>query len=362
MADDGGDKLLVKIAVFGIAMSFMATLMVSVVFVEGNGDYDYDEIQSYRDELISFTGESMLNSTPWVLTAVYTPWVSTDGTDGHIDPDGWLYGQSITDYSYIGKSADIRLDPDQKSAVPITQAESSLTYKYETGYKWWASNFDGDGLSIGGKIAQKLGFNVTETETETANIWNYTGYRYYFDPTLPFNDQSGGGTSTRDGALSLVWYSYNGQEGLSGGLDVYGGNVLLASYSAADIIADYNSSSGYATSYEFNFEGTILNLSIRFDAETINVGVPLMQAWTQGDWSMAISSVSAGNFFDIDSSTSFTTSAGSMIKTFIKIYTFDMPEMGNSVANYILWMLVGLPMTMAILCITLRLVNGFRVI
>lgn len=367
VATSSDDALLVKIAVFGIAVSFMATLMVSVVYLD-QGDYDYDQIQSYREELSGFTGESMLNTTPWVLTHVFTPWISTDGTTGHIDDDGWLYGEEITDYSYIKKSADIKLSPDQKSSVPITFTDDAVTYQVQSGYKWWARE---SGTASGYVLAPVTwltdtlfpgALQKTTTETKSANSWNYTGYRYVFDPTLPFQDSSDLKTSVRDGALSLVWYAYNGHEGLSGGLDVYGGQVLLASYSATDIIAAYNTASGYATTYDFNFEGTMLKLSVRFDQDAIESGTTLMQAWTEGSWSMAISSISAGNFYDIDGSTSFVSTAGSMIQTFIKIFTFNMPELGNPLANWILWAIVGLPMTIAMLCVTLRLISSFKVL
>ena len=192
--------------------------------------------------------------------------------------------------------------------------------------------------------------------------WNYTGYRYVFDPTLPFANEGEEGTSTVDGSLSIVWYNYNNQEGLSGGLIIYGGDILLANYSATDIIADYNTTSGYATVYDFDFGGTVLTLSIRFDQNAIEDGMNLMEAWTLGKWSMAISSPSAGSFFDIDGSSSFTVTAGNMIDTFIKIYTLQVPSFQNQWANVILWILVGLPMTLAMLCITLKLINGFRVL
>ena len=73
---------------------------------------------------------------------------------------------------------------------------------------------------------------------------------------------------------------------------------------------------------------------------------------------MAISSASAGNFFDVENSNSFTNTAGSMIDTFIQIYTFSYPEFKEPWVNVILWILVGLPMTMAMLLVTMRLVGG----
>lgn len=361
MAEDSGDTMLVKIAVFGVTMSIICTAMIGLLFAtSGTGDYDFDSIQAYRDDLVSFSGESMLTQTPWVLTEVYTPWDPSTGAEGHVTEDGWLYGQSV-DYAYLGQAANIRLDPDQKSAVPLSYTLSEASYTVTTGFQWWVGGSLVGLITI--PIAEAIGVDPYARETVTGNNWSYTGYRYCFDPTLPFQYDEGGNpkTAVADGKLSLVWYSFNGQEGLSGGLDVYNGSILLASYSATDIIANYRSSD-FATTYNFDFDGAVLTLSIKFDPETLSGGSTLMQAWTSGNWSMAISSVSAGNFFDLENSASFTTSAGGMINTFIQVYTLSLPSVQNPWMDMILWMLVGLPMTIALLCVTLRLVNGFRIL
>lgn len=347
----GNDQLLVKVAVFGFAATLISTAMISVLLVGAGGDYDYDEINNYRNDLIAFSGESMINENPWVLTHVYTPWYPEVGTQ--VDPDGWLFGEDVTTYTYIGKSAAIKLDPAQKSTVPITYTKEVAEYEVESGVKWWGKFF------VTEWIGEKLGFDPVEYRNVSADNWNFSGYRYVFDPTLPFKYDEDGKhqTSSVDGSLSLVWYSFNGQEGLSGGLDVYGGNVLLASYSATDIIADYNSASGYATTYDFDFADVMLTLSIRFDQSVIENGTSLMQAWSSGAWSMAVSSVSAGNFFDIENSAAFSTSAGAMIKTFTQIFTFSVPSISNPWMDIVLWILVGLPMTIAMLCVGIRLVE-----
>lgn len=365
MAEDSGDATLIKIAIFGLAMSLLCTAFISVLFVS-NGDYDYEDVTASRQELIQFSGETMLNQTPWQLTHVYTPWNNTYESD-RIDADHWLYGEEITDYPYLHKSADIRLSPEQKSSVPLTYVLDAESYRVDEGYKWWAGlGSDPEKRGPFGDISAWLfGEDSVKNFSEgKSNQWNFTGYRYVFDPMLPFtsSDPDSGEVSTVDGALNIVWYNYGGTEGLSGGLQIYGGKVLLASYTAADIVTDYNSSTNYASVYDFDFQGTMLALSIRFDPAVIEAGTSLMQAWTNGDWSMAISSPSAGNFFDIDGSSSFTTTAGGMIQTFINIYTFNLPSIQNPWMDVILWLLVGLPMTMAMALITLRLINGFRVL
>lgn len=362
----GDDSTLIKVAVFGVAFSIIATMGLAVLFLDG-GQYDYDSIQGYRDDLIEFSGESMINQSPWVLEHVYTPWVPSYGVEGHMDKDGWLYGEELDNTEFtggLGQSANIRLDPAQKSTVPISVSSEKPTYTYEDGYKWWADpdNF----FSVVTKpIGEFFGNDPLTYAEGTASIWNFSGLRYMFLPTLPFavaDEDNPTNTSVKNGALNVVWYNYGGQEGISGGLQVYNGDVLLSSYSAADIVAGYNSTDAYATVYDFNFNGTIIKLSIRFDADVIAAGTPLMEAFTAGYWTMAISSTSAGNFYDVEDGVSFTSTAGSMIDTFVDIYTFDMPNVSNGWAKTVMWLLVGLPMTLAMLCVTLRLVSSIRVI
>lgn len=353
MASYGDDATLMKIAVFGLAMSIICTMGIQIMFVE-TGDYDYDDIQAYKNELISFSGDTMVNNSPWVLQHVYTPWNPSLPADSEHYDDGWLYGESI-EYDDIGKAADIRMDPQQKSSVPLSYTSERASFQQQSGTEWWAN------IPIIGWIGTSLGFDPYTYKTIVANNWNYTGYRYVLDPTLPFAETPNT-PSARDGSLSLVWYTYGGQEGLSGGLDIYGGEIKLASYSATDIVADYNEGSSYATVYDFDFTGTHLNLSIRFDPTVIENGVPLMQAWTEGSWSFAVSSISAGNFLDIDNSTSYADTMGSMLDTFIKIYTFNLPNFNNEWASMILWLMVGLPMTIALLCVTMRLMNAIKIL
>lgn len=381
----GGDyQVLTRIAVFGITMSVVCTAMIAVIFAaDANGDYDFDTIQDYREELSQFTGESMLNQTPWVLSAVYTPWLFEDGLEGHITDDNWLYGEAITSsepdpddpdalyYPYIGKSSRIKLDPEQKSSVLLSVGDDTYDYIYENGLQWWAQQYGvPEFIALGPvgwlahqgiiDLADALGVDTHTYDTKTVGTWNYTGYRYVFDPTLPFADAQT--KSVKDGALSIVWYTFNGQEGLSGALDVYGGDVLLGSYSATDVISAYNTNSGYAVHYDFDFQGTQLELYIQFDEDAIQSGVPLIQAWTDGQWSMAISSETVGNFLDIDGSTSYSVTGGSMVRTFIQIYTLSLPNINNDWMNIVLWLLVGLPMTLSLALITLRVMEAVKII
>ena len=376
MADQGDAHTLVVIAIFCIAMSVMSTCLVTT-FVAGSSDYDYDTINAYRADLVEFSGGQLVNDNPWVLNGVYTPFspngVAEEDIPDHIERDGdrttgWLFGEKITNYPYLGKSADIKLDPNQKSNQLLTVGNPT-EYQYANGKEWWAGNND-LGVDLSG-IGKFLIYASHQTPGEdygviyasgSANNWNYTGYRYTFDPVLPFSSEA----SSKDGRLSLVWYQIPGDTGLSGALEIYADKdheqIKLGSISARDIINVFRSSEGYVQTFDFDFEGTHLNLTIRFDPTVYNSYSTLQQAWDAGSWSMAISSASAGNFFDVENSNAFNVTAGSMLDTFIQIYTFEYPHFENSWVEFVMWMLVGLPMTLGMLLVTARLVGGvFRI-
>lgn len=372
--DNGEGTVLVKIAIFCITFSMIATILCGV-YDAGSSDYDYATIQYYQTELTEYTGGNLVNDNPWMLTHVYTPFVpERDGSDmdNHVDADGWVYGQDITTYSYINEAVHIKLDKDQKSNQKLSYTEFDWDYIegettwHEVGDTIWRGVFRADFNSFL-KGLNTIGIDTGDGyihNSGLANNWSYTGYRYVFDPMLPFST----GASSKDGTLSIVWYDTGTESGLSGGLQIYktgrtashDDKILLAEYTSSDIISGYQSSSGHAVSYDFDFDGVILHLSIQFSPTVMNDYASLKAAWDAGEWDMAISSPSAGNFFDVENSTAFVDSAGSMLDTFIQIYTFEYPKFQGEAmwANIVLWLLVGLPMTMGMLLVTARLVGG----
>lgn len=376
MADDGGERTLIKIAIFCIAMSVMSTCVVTL-FMQGTSDYDYDTINAYRSQLTEFSGGQLVNDNPWVLKGVYTPFtpgtIADSDIPNHIEDDngqsiGWLFGEKITSYPYLDEVAGIKLDPSQKSNQMLTVG-NPYGYSYVSEASWWNGNNDmgvtllnpdvvrwlSDVTGIG-DISDNYGY---ETVSGSANNWNYTGYRYVFDPVLPFSSDA----SSKDGRLSIVWYQIPTDSGISGALEIYGSSknnnqIKLGSISSAEIITAFRSTAGYVRVFDFNFEGTHLNLTIQFDPTVFNSYTSLQSAWDAGAWSLAISTASAGNFFDVDNSNAFNVTAGSMLDTFVSIYTFDYPHFEDGWVEFIMWILVGLPMTLGMLFITMRLVGG----
>ena len=369
---DSSDSALIKLAIFCIAMSVMTTCLISM-YVGGSSDYSYDTINGYRSELVEFSGGQLVNDNPWVLSGVFTPFtpgtIADSDIPNHIENDngqsiGWLFGENITTYPYLDKVTGIKLDPNQKSNQLLTVGDKT-NWSYQNGKEWWAGGNDyGVDLSGIGRFFIELAGNDSSDygaiyESGQANNWNYTGYRYVFDPVLPFNSEA----SAKDGRLSIVWYQLPTDSGLSGALEIYAASadqnqIKLGTISASTIISAFRSTTGYVQVFDFNFEGTHLNLTIQFDPTVYNNYATLQAAWDAGAWSMAISSASAGNFFDVENSNAFNITAGSMLDTFVEIYTFDYPHFQDSWMEFIMWLLVGLPMTLGMLFITMRLVGG----
>ena len=360
--DDSDTGVMIGIAVFCTVMSLVSTLLISAFLPSIAMGYSFDEVQAAREEVIAFTGDTITNDTPWELDSVYTPYEV--GSSYNIDESGFIYGDSI-EYDQIGKHADIKLSPEKKSNQTLSQGIDEVQVEEAHLKKWYdpsvlgplgtwnlasAINFNRVAEWIG--IDGRINIATTETVDKTYPSWGFTGYRYLFKPMLPFSYVEGEPEekSATDGTLSIIWYNVDGIEGISGGLVVYNANkVIIANYAASDIIADYNSGSGLSTKYNFTFEGTPIYLNIRFDSDVLNNSIPLETAWTDGRWSLAITSPSAGNFLDLKNSAAFTTSLGSMVDTFIDIYTFDVPNVGNSYYELILWLLVVFPAELALM-------------
>lgn len=364
----GGDSsdsgLLIGIAVFCTVMSLISTLLISALLPSAAMGYSFDDVQQAREEVVAFTGDTMTNYAPWELDSVYTPYQV--GQPYKVDGDGFLYGDSITSYEYIGEHADIKLDPDKYSNRTLNSGkyeaeveEKQLKTIYDpskVGVLAWANigfqSLVRDYLGLWGQDYD-IDLVTSKTVTRTYQTWDYSGYRYVFKPMLPFSYVEGQEEekSAADGSLSIVWYKIDGVgEGISGGLVVYDKNkTIISNYTAAEIIENYNINSGLATKYNFTFEGTPIYLNIRFDADVLNDSIPLEQAWSEGRWSLAITSPSAGNFLDLKNSTSFTTSLGSMVDTFIDIYSFDVPQVDNSYYQLVLWLLVVFPAELALM-------------
>lgn len=356
----GDDELQIKLAVLGAIIGIVVSAMLPIVFQAPNATgYSLEEITRERTSLEAYTGESMISQAPFMLTHVYTPYVA--GNDYHVTEDGWLYGDELVDSggspyfapdnagrNQIGMTSGIHLDPNAKSSTPLFQSEYTSMVPVTT-LKWEYSHFgDRTNLNVFGHIAGLLGFDLYDRTEKAFPAWNYSGYRYEFDPMLRIavSDDK----RVEDAKLSIVWYDLDGQEGISGGLILYDSktNGIVANYTAAEIVGNYNIAAATASSYVLNFNGTKVNMFIQFDPDVKIYGIPLESAWSAGKWTLAFTAVSADAYLDIQGSNSFSGSVGNIISTYLDIMTLKVPQLSLE-WNLVLWIICSLPIMMAVL-------------
>lgn len=341
----GDDRLQVGLVVFITVISLVTAMAIPMIAPgwESTG-YSYEEVSSQRQNLETFTGESMLNAAPWAFTAVYTPYVP--GSQAVLNDAGWLYGSKVEDYPGLSTSTQItttgiKLDPTKKSVSPLGQGTTEVTVQVEE--KWY---YNGP-FSWVYDLSTALGGNPDRYKriVEDHPQWNFTGYLYEFDPMVKIVTKGSTDQKTTDDAtLSVVWYDTNGQEGISSGLVLYSDKTkgIVANYTSAEIVSRYVSTTAYASKYTFNFEGTTVDMHIKFDQDVISEGQDLYQAWTDGRWTLAFTAVSGANFLDMNNSTSFASSLGNLIDTYIKVFTFSLPN-APPFWSMVLWILCILP-------------------
>lgn len=341
--------------------------------------YTMEQIYAERAGLELYTGESMINQAPYVLQHVYTPYVI--GGEYNLTEEGWLYGTELTDGegnpSYviggeeqIGLTSGIRLDPEHKSDVPLYQSQTQYVTFYkplgegfwhglvqgfldwirgteQTAYEW---GLYGDGYPLSVVTSEQF-WQIDQMDTKQYPTWAFSGYRYELDPMLRINTQNGTDQKAVDDAkLSIVWYDLDGQEGISGGLVLYNSktNAILASYTAAEIVANYNSLSQNASKFRLDFDGTIVNMWIRFDPDVLINNLDLSQSFSLGKWTVSFTSASADTYLDLQNSNTFASSLGSMLQTYIDIFTISLPNVGTE-WNLVLWIICVMPLGLSVI-------------
>ena len=301
----------------------------------------------------------MINQAPFELAHVYLPYVA--GEEYQVTEEGWLHGGELVDGNgdpyyapsgsgnLIGQHTGILLDPSKKSDVPLFQSTYTNMVPTST-LKWYYGDKDGN-LGLLGAFAQWVGWDLYDHEERSFPSWNFSGYRYVFDPMLRINTSNGADVRTVDDAtLSIVWYDLSGQEGISGGLVLYDDktNGIVANYTAAEIIRSYNAASALASKYSLDFNGTRVSMYVMFDPEVRSGTMQIQEAWTQGKWALAFSAVSADAYLDITNSNSFSSSLGNILSTYIGLMTMDMPEVPHE-WEIVIWVICTLPLAMAVL-------------
>ena len=333
MAFGGSSEGFVQGAIiFGAVVLFFMPVLMSM-FMPTDEDSPQYVSEDVMDEVFSaydrFTGQNNKKEQPWALTGIYKPYL---GGTYHYTDDGWLYGDLVTRYTpsqYIGTTGQYTVVKGMNGV----ENDKISVYTYDT-------DSTQDGHSKGDvytyvvmdKAYQSDIFftDQLKKETDKGFYYEYSGYRYAFQPLedgyTTYTDENGDRQITKMSAttssLSLIWYNFLSQSGISGQLIITGQDFGVAYLTAADIVRAFNSTNNTAR-FEMNFDGVPMAIYIRIDPSmTQNHSVEY--CYNEGYWSIMVASLSTGTatYYTAD----YALSPEKIWDTTVNLLTFNLDD------------------------------------
>lgn len=314
-----------KMIIFAVAILFILPTLMSV-YAGGQAEAD-ENVEDLLDDYYDFTGTNAVSESVWALTGIYTPYTGTT-TYGYTD-DGWLYG------SVVGEGTGT-YTPDQ-------YVGTSQTYSVQRGegglYRYTSDSADGH---VTGDLYTNVSFDTGHKSdiffTEAGKVesgdffyYEYTGYRYAFQPLANYNAENSEGNPipvvANTTSLSLIWYEYYGSSGISGQLILSGSDGGVAYLTAQQIVTAFSSTTSTAT-FSMTFNNVDMRVHIRIDPYYLSQGFSIEECYNLGYWSVMVSSLST----DIDAynTTEYSFNIYNIFETLIDLFTFDTSDYGIS--------------------------------
>lgn len=328
----GASEWMHKWMLIGLGILVFTPLLFSLWFpAEYEGEYA--DVQSdIEEQYLHMTGSY---STPqqniWTLTGIYTPYNSEKF--GWTD-DGWLYGTEVKTYS----PSQYQSTDQFPGTLTVKKADNGIWY-----YTSVPNNFQGitlatwDGNKVtnpkeasvyssiyfdNAHISDRFFTSTTKTETSQGYYYDYSGYRYTYQPLSNYNiDVSGTITKVdRDTtSLSLIWYRYSTLSGIAGQLTISGSDSGISYITSDDIIRVFNSANSTAV-FDMTFNGVPMHLLIRMDPSRL-AWLSVADCYNSGYWNVmvysdAVAASLSGDTYEFNINT--------MWDTIVSIFTFNL--------------------------------------
>lgn len=321
----GGDSAFTyKLLLVAVAMTFLLPVFISTfhVVTEEEDPRTAELLEEALEGYSNFTGNgpTMANESIWILNGIYRPYLG--GGDNYLyTTDGWLAGEVLYNYSpsqYVGNEA------------------YSLSRSPEKFYTYNSATYDGHS-------AGDMYTSVTMDVTEKSNIffttagkvssgdhfyYEYSGLRYSFVPlTSTYSYDADGNiieSNPSTSSLSLIWYDFVGNSGLSGNLIISAGDDRGVAYiTAQDIIEAFDTTVNTAK-FTLDFSGVPMNIYIRIDPAHTSLNQSIEYCYNMGYWSVMVTSPSV----DVRDYTSADVSFNvySVFDTAMDLLTFDLDD------------------------------------
>ena len=344
MSNEGGNtESIIKLVVMALFIMFLVPTLFTLYVPqhETNVDPYEQQIAQLQESYYMSTGHMVTATTEvWGLTGIYTPY---GGGAYGITEDGWIYGQRVLDYSPT--QYDVT-DANAIGAYRVGYNESDHLYYYLDAPSNRTDIVTANGTppnltinpndtksTVYTEVAMDNG-NVSsifftpggKTTTDRGYYYEYTGYRYAFQPLRAYTALVGG-TETEvvpnSTSLSLIWYQYSTLSGIAGQLTISGSDTGLSYLNADDIVREFNSSTSSST-FDMTFNNVAMHLTIRLDPAYIARGTSPQACFDNGYWSVIVSSDAVATSKLNDATYDF--NPNNIFDTLVKLFTFRIAE------------------------------------
>lgn len=334
-------KFIQGAVIMAIVIIFLMPVMVTMFFPKEMGEDDFytsSSAQRIMDELNhdyeNFANANSTTEQPWVLTGIYEPYT---GGDYKYTPDNWLYSNKVPSYTPSQYTS-----PDTISStytVNLTTDGSSV-YRYSTSqipdtdpplYRVTQDGFTNGDLytyvTMDVNKQSEIFFTESLKKTRgTSFYYEYTGYRYAFQPLSDYYTMGTDGPikqSAVSTSLSLIWYNFVGNSGISGQLVLTGSDSGVDYITAQEIVTAFNSINNTAK-FTMNFNGCDMNVYIRINPYYTSQGWSIEDCYNNGWWSLMVTAITTN-------ASAYTTPSNpinpeEIWETLVDLFTFDMSE------------------------------------
>lgn len=358
----GEQTFIQKWVIVAVLIIFLLPVLIGMFFPKEtdsgevlNTNVSEYTMQDLTDSYFAFTGaRGSTTEMPWSLTGIYTPYT---GGNYNYTADGWLYGELIKEYHPSQYDVTAQVQSDNPDKYPAITESSRYLVKYQVDYdgarvyRYSLSNegtqetpsfyYLPDGTQDGKKNRDLYTYVTMDVNQQsdvffTSNLkqksnqyfyYEYTGYRYAFQPLSDYYMQGTNGepirTTATNTSLSLIWYNFVGQSGISGQLVLTGSDSGVDYITAPEIVTAFNSVNNTAK-FIMNFNGCEMNIYIRINPYYTSQGWSIEDCYNNGWWSIMVTSVTADM-------TAYTTPSNpinieKIWETLMDLFTFNMQD------------------------------------
>ena len=363
--------------IFAMVIMVATPIMITNFVPSQAIDIDQDAL---LDDYYEFTGTAKghTKEAVWVLTGIYTPY---QGANYGYTDDGWLYGSRVqenTPEQYDGSPQSFKVYRDDNGLYRYYWDTADYDKYAGTGHKGSyrpATEEDhekNDKIEVGDPIPQDtlgdLYTHVVFDRSQMSNIffspqakygengelydntvgskhfyYEYTGYRYAFQPVSDSWTSDGDGNKIHITAtttsLSLIWYQYYTQTGISGQLVLSGNDSGVAFINGDQIVRAFDSTTNTAR-FAMTFNGGVeMGIYVKISPyATTTLGMTVKEAYDMGYWSIMVTSLSTdpnayvGTDFNLDINKIFMTLVDLMTFNYAK---YNMSDMMGMICSFV---------------------------